>query len=93
MWIKADQRVDIIYVPGEKQRENASVQSDNANSVKKLSNIRVAAVIDEKGRLLKNGERTLVPKYISFEVTERQSEFLAHAKGNGRLEIAVIPAE
>jgi Flp pilus assembly protein CpaB len=92
-WLKADQRVDIIYVPGEKQREDVSVQSDNANNVQKLRGIRIAALIDEKGRLLKNGERTSVPKYISFEVTDRQCEFLAYAKGNGRLEIAVIPAE
>jgi Flp pilus assembly protein CpaB len=90
-WLKTGQRVDIIYVSDEKQQGNAFMQPDNTSGIQKLSSVRIAALIDEKGRLLKNGERTSVPKYISFELTLSQCEFLAYAKGNGRLEISVIP--
>ena len=47
--------------------------------------------IDEKGRLVKDTEGTALPRYISFELSDDQCDFLAYAKGNGRLEISVIP--
>jgi len=59
--------------------------------VMRLRNIRVAAIIDEKGKILKKKDGSSLPKYISFEVTDRQDEFLASAKSSGRLEISVIP--
>lgn len=59
--------------------------------VKRLENIRVAAIIDEGLKQLNNETRTSNPKFISFEVTKEQDEFLAWAKGNGRIEISVRP--
>ncbi|MCR4435040.1 MAG: SAF domain-containing protein [Clostridiales bacterium] len=59
--------------------------------LQRLNNIRIAALIDEKGSLLKNTGRETLPKYISFEVTDKQDEFLAYAKSNGRLEVSALP--
>lgn len=59
--------------------------------VKKLENIRVAAIIDEDLKQLSNETRSSKPQFISFEVTKEQDEFLAWAKGNGRIEISVVP--
>jgi Flp pilus assembly protein CpaB len=56
-----------------------------------VKNVRIAAVIGENGKLIKEGDRSSIPKYIAFEVSEEEAEFLAAAKGEGRLEIAVIP--
>lgn len=87
-WLKAGQLVDIIFVPNEKgNMEAGGVQK----SVEKLKNVRIAAIIDEKGRLVKDTEGTALPRYISFELSDDQCDFLAYAKGNGRLEISVIP--
>jgi len=91
--LKAGQHVDIIFVPNEKAKASTEWQSGYAGSIQILRSVRVAALIDEKGRQLKNYEREVTPRYISFEVTDRQCEFLAFAKGNGRLEISVIPEE
>jgi Flp pilus assembly protein CpaB len=57
----------------------------------RLSGIRIAAVIDEKGKILTDFDRTTLPRYISFEVSGDMDEFLAWAKTNGRFEISVIP--
>lgn len=59
--------------------------------VVRLEGIRIAALIDEEGHLLENGKRTKLPKYVCFEVTCAQDEFLAWAKGNGRIEVSVVP--
>jgi len=106
-WLMSDQYVDIIFVPNGKagihstqKPENpesvstmntGSIGSETENYVQRLRNIRIAALIDDKGKLVKNGERPMLPRYVSFEVTDKQDEFLAYAKGNGRLEISVIP--
>lgn len=63
------------------------------NGMKRLNNIRVAAIIDDAGKQFTNGERIGIPKLISFEVTAKQDEFLAWAKGNGRLEVSVRPGK
>lgn len=87
-WLLTDQNVDILFIPTE--------DSNSANSwsgTKKLKNIRVAALIDDRGKLLKNNERATLPRYISFEVTDEQASFLAYAKSRGRLELSVIPEE
>lgn len=89
-WLMTGQYVDIIFIPNEKARGQA-VQQQVVTSIQRLRNIRIAALIDEKGKLLKNYGRSTLPKYISFEVTDEQCEFLAYAKSNGRLEISVIP--
>lgn len=103
-WLMADQYVDIIFVPNEKaaQLDDASTNSTTgnkqviwqdiiANKVYKLKNVRIAALIDDNGKLLKNKDRASLPKYISFEVTEEEADFLAYAKSNGRLEVSVVP--
>jgi hypothetical protein len=61
--------------------------------IKRLSNVRIAALIDDKGKLINKSDRSAVPRLISFEVDIRQDEFLAYAKGNGRLEISAIPGD
>lgn len=87
-WLLTDQNVDILFVPSE---DGNSVNS--WSGIKKLKNIRVAALIDDRGKLLKNNERSTLPRYISFEVTDEQASFLAYAKSRGRLELSVIPEE
>lgn len=99
-WLQEGQYVDIIFIPDEKaQKEilgaNSSQQGtelQKAYSAERIKSVRVAAIIDDKGNLIKEDtESTSMPKYISFEVDEVLDEFLAYAKGNGRLEISVIP--
>ena len=87
-WLKAGQYVDIIFVPNAKGNMEAD---DVQKSIEKLRNIRIAAIIDEKGRLIKDSESGNIPRYISFELSDSQCDFLAYAKGNGRLEISLIP--
>lgn len=87
-WLLTDQNVDILFIPSE---DGNSVNS--SSGIKKLKNIRVAALIDDRGKLLKNNERATLPRYISFEVTDEQASFLAYAKSRGRLELSVIPEE
>lgn len=101
-WLITDQNVDILFVPDAKGQNSVGPENGNiviaetseiigGSRVQKLRNIRIAALIDDTGKLLKNKDRTTLPKYISFEVTEQQADFLAYAKSNGRLEICVIP--
>lgn len=59
--------------------------------VQVLENIRIAALIDANGVILKNTGRASLPQYVSFEVTDEQAGLLAYAKGHGRLELSVIP--
>lgn len=63
--------------------------TSSSNGIKRLSNIRVAAIIDETLQPLANDTRTSIPKYIVFEVAPQQDEFLAWAKSNGRIELSV----
>jgi len=102
-WLMTDQNVDILFVPGKNSQTSAGAgNNDSADvevspgvigggRVQKLRNIRIAALIDDNGKLLKNKERNTLPRYVSFEVTDQQAEYLAYAKSNGRLEICVIP--
>lgn len=104
-WLATGQKVDIIYIPEEKpaavhgpqdggdsKDTAASAKIENLNSkIRVLKDIRVAAVIDENGNLLKNSGRITVPRFISFEVTDEQAGVLAYAKGHGRIELSVSP--
>ncbi|NJD02980.1 MAG: hypothetical protein FIA99_10400 [Ruminiclostridium sp.] len=103
-WLITDQNVDILFVPDKNAQASGDSKMDansigteenseiiSGNRVQKLRDIRIAALIDENGTLLKNKDRTTLPKYVSFEVTDLQAEFLAYAKSNGRLELCVIP--
>jgi len=85
-WLLVGQRVDIIFVPNDASK--FSITENTEIPVRKLENIRIAALIDEQGRLLRNEKRDSLPKYVCFEVTEKQAEFLAFAKTNGRIELA-----
>lgn len=92
--LKPDQYVDIIFVPNERANSRLMQDGDGTGipfKVQRLENVRIAAIIDDKGKLLKRNDSSSMPRYISFEVTDKQDEFLAYAKSNGRLEISVIP--
>jgi len=67
--------------------------SESCPGVQVLKNIRIAAIIDEKGELLRGNDITGTPRIISFEVSERQDHFLAWAKSHGRLEVSLIQKE
>lgn len=73
-------------VPGENQQ--AQQQTKTNNGIIKIENIRIAAIFDEGGKLLKNEQRTSVPRIISFELEPGLDEYLAWAKGNARIEIS-----
>ncbi len=83
-WIDVDQYVDILFVPSQKSEER---------TVERMGKIRVAAIISQEGKLIKNDDRYSLPKYICFEVNTEQDEMLAYAKSNGRIELSVIPSE
>lgn len=98
-WLREDQYVDILFVPNDNVTlknsfqlpSEAVAQADiktQAGGLQRLNNIRIAALIDEKGNLLKAAGNQTPPRLISFEVTNSQDEFLAYAKSNGRLEIS-----
>jgi len=99
-WLKEGQYVDIIFIPDEKSQRKVSdvnsyqsTETHKAYGIERINNVRIAAIIDDKGNLIKKDKESYsMPKYISFEVDEILDEFLAYAKGNGRLEISVIPA-
>lgn len=104
--LSAGQYVDIIFVPddregiqSDKTEVDTGIQikgvenfeySRSCPGVQLLKNIRVAALIDEKGEMLEEGGVSMTPKFISFEVSQSQGEFLAWAKSHGRLEILLI---
>ena len=99
--IRPDQYVDILFVPDERfylqtkpeaPAESAGRIMSPDGRVSRLQNIRIAAVIDDRGRTIREHDGTSLPKYISFEVTKQQDELLAYAKSRGRLELSVIPA-
>ena len=62
------------------------------NGVQRIKNVRIAALIDEKGKLVRNNGNESIPKYISFEVDDLLDEFLVCAKGSGKIEVSVIPS-
>lgn len=81
-WVEVDQYVDILFVP---------IQDRDERIVERIEKIRVAALISQEGRLIKNNEKHIMPRYICLEVNTEQDELLAYAKGNGRIELSVIP--
>ena len=87
-WIGGDQRIDVIFIPGS---DKAVDKTGVSGLGEKLENIRVAAVLDEKGNRIGDAAREAIPKYICLEVTPEQSMFLAFAKTNGKIELAVRP--
>jgi len=105
--LKAGQYVDIIYIPDERDMKRNELQSQTNGAdggeryellqgtgipgIKRIRNVRIAALIDNNGNLVRDSNRTSLPKYISFEVDDSLDEFLAYAKDNGRLEVSVIP--
>lgn len=92
--MKEGQYVDIIFIPDEKKTvpviENETIKKEDSG-IQRVRNIRIAALIDDKGKLVKSLENMTTPKYISFEVDDKLDQFLAHAKSNGRLEVSAIP--
>lgn len=97
-WLKEGQYVDIIFVPNEKTQKGnfdvdliLGIEAQRPYGMQKIKNVRIAAIIDDKGNLIRDDVASSTPKYISFEVDEELDEFLAYAKGNGRLELSVIP--
>ncbi len=92
--LREGQYVDIIFISDENNTipviENETWEK-GGNRIQRIRNVRVAALIDDKGKLVKSPENTTIPKYISFEAYDGLDEFLAYAKGNGRLEVSVIP--
>jgi Flp pilus assembly protein CpaB len=66
---------------------------NTGTGITRISNVRVAAIVDESFKLVGNTARTGIPRYVCFEVAPEQDEFLAWAKSNGRLEISVRPVD
>jgi Flp pilus assembly protein CpaB len=102
--IRKDQFVDILFIPNEKNTGQADMsavvtdslfpgKTDFNGKVRILNEIRIAALVDDRGKLLENSKGAALPKYVSFEVTNEQADFLAYAKSNGRLELSVIPGK
>lgn len=103
-WLQVDQFVDIYFVPNEKVVLKPSQMSKNppnnearsdldidVDRVLTYEKVRVAGIIDEKGKHVKASDKSTLPKYISFEVTPEQAKMLAFAKSNGRIEISLVP--
>lgn len=92
--LKEGQFVDIIFILDERSTipeiEDITWFEDEKR-IRKIRDIRVAALIDDKGKPVGSSESSSMPKYISFEVEDGLDQFLAFAKGNGRLEISLIP--
>lgn len=80
--IKPDQYVDILFIPAQKQEERI---------VERIEKVRVAALISDDGKLIKDKDENILPRYICLEVDTEIDELLAYAKGNGRIELSVIP--
>ena len=102
--IKEGQLVDILFIPVEKPGVRGLNNEQNfqfkkikdawqlqEGCVLRLKKVRIAAVLDEKGKILERNEKYLIPKYVCLEVNDIQDEFLAYAKGNGRIELSVVP--
>lgn len=77
---------------GNNDKSGITIENSDKGIVR-INNVRVAAIIDEANKQLTNGDRESLPKYISFEVTPKQDEFLAWAKANGKLELSVRKIE
>ncbi len=84
-FLESGKNVDILFIPDKNAGETGS------EKIIRIENVRVAYIINDKGGLYSKDESGSSPKYISFEVDNKLDEFLARAKGIGRLEISVIP--
>lgn len=90
--VSADQYADILFVADDKGKNEGDIsEQEMADRVTVVKNVRIAAVTGDNGKLIKEGESSSIPRYIVFEVTEEEAKFLAAAKGEGRLELAVLP--
>ncbi len=89
--LAAGQLADILFVPERGAGLTESVEQDIFKSYKKLSSVRIAAIIDERLKVVGSRDDAGLPKYLLVEVTPEEAEFLACAKGAGRLEIAAVP--
>lgn len=68
------------------------ITSTGIPGIYRISNVRVAALIGENGKLARDSDKSgVIPRYITFEVNNRLDEFLAYAKSSGRLELSVVP--
>ncbi len=85
------QLVDILFVSERGSGLTEDAKMEAFKPYKKLCSIRIAAIIDERLKVIGNRDDTGLPKYLLVEVTPDEAEFLACAKGAGRLEIAAIP--
>ena len=90
--LKKDQYVDIIFVPDKISiNNNPGNNTEKDNGIIRIESIRIAALIDSGGNIVDEAGKGQIPSYICFEVDKGIDEFLAFAKKNGRIEIAVIP--
>ena len=88
-WVDAEQKADVIFVPGN-EKAISRVSSQGGIS-EKIEDVRIAAILDEKGNPMSYSERASPPRYVCLEVTPEQAEFLAYAKINGKIELAILP--
>lgn len=99
-WLLIGQSVDVIYIPNNLAAQkslNGKLESEvTMNNIdeysKVISNLRVAAIVDDRFKQLKNDSReSNTPKYVVLEVSPKQAQYLAYCKAYGKLEAAVIP--
>jgi pilus assembly protein CpaB len=82
-FILPNDRVDVILSRRDREAEKAEVQSSETI----LSNVRVLAIdqtVEEKG-----GQRVVVGKTVTLELTQRQAETLVMARTHGQLSLAL----
>lgn len=80
-WIDEDYIVD-VYI----------VYNGDAKKTECISDRRVAALLDEAGNRIiseKNNKKSVVPRFISLEVTPEQAYLLAEAKNNAKAVLTV----
>ena len=81
--LKEGQYVDIIFISDENNTipviENETWEK-GGKRIQRIRNVRVAALIDDKGKLVKTPENITIPKYISFEADDGLDQFLAYAR-------------
>jgi pilus assembly protein CpaB len=85
-FILPNDRVDVILSRRDREAERASgVEAHASETI--LSNVRVLAIdqqVEEKG-----GQRTVVGKTVTLELTQRQAETLVMARTQGQLSLAL----
>ena len=60
------------------------------DGIVRIKELKIAGIIDDKGKLAGKDEKTGLPKYVSFEVNSGIDEFIAWAKQNGTIEISSL---